>query len=80
MDMPSARAFIVGLLIECPYGLDTRSCILSDYRKKSLKGKLELSKQLTEEKVKNIIATHKYCLLQNEGESSSDEKESIIGD
>ena len=80
MDMPSARAFIVGLLIECPYGLDTRSCILFDYRKKSLKGKLELSKQLTEEKVKNIIATHKYCLLQNEGESSSDEKESIIGD
>jgi hypothetical protein len=80
MDMPSARAFIVGLLIECPYGLDTRSCILSDYRKKSLKEKLELSKQLTEEKVKNIIATHKYCLLKNEGKSSSDEKESIIGD
>ena len=80
MDMPSARAFIVGLLVECPYGLDTRSCVLSDYRKKSLKEKLDFSKQLSKEKVKNIIASHKFCLLQKEGESSSDDKEPIIGD
>ena len=59
MDMPSARAFIVGLLVECPYGLNTTDCVLHDYRKKSLEEKLELSKQLTEDKVKNIIATHK---------------------
>jgi hypothetical protein len=74
MDMPSARAFIVGLLVECPYGLDTRSCVLSGYRKKSLKEKLDFSKRLSRGEVKNIIASHKFCLLQNEAESSSNDK------
>lgn len=64
MDLPSARVFVTGLLVGCPYEPNPKECALYDIRKKPMEKRIEWSKQLTDEQIQSIIKTHRECLDQ----------------
>jgi hypothetical protein len=67
MDLSDKRAFIVGLLVKCPYQLDPIDCIFHDLRRNSLKEITEFSKRLSEKEVQEMVVLHQKCLSQREG-------------
>ena len=70
MDFPEARAYLVALLLKCPYEPNPTDCRLHVLRNNSFQEKIEFSKRLPEMEVMDIIAVHKKCLSQKEGKRS----------
>ena len=71
MDLPEARVFVAGLLIDCPYEPNPTDCALREMRNKSLEEKLDFSGRLTKEEVQHILDIHKNCLSLKKAQSSS---------
>jgi len=68
MDMPSKRAYVMGLLIACPYGPNSATCVLYDIRKKPLKERMAWARQLADKQIQDIINIHKKCFIRRECE------------
>jgi len=66
MDTFTARAFVVGLVVGCPYEANPEDCALHEIRQRPLNERIEWSRQLTEEQIQNIIDIHKKCLARKE--------------
>ena len=67
MDLPSARVYVMGLLVGCPYESNPVDCALHDIRKKPMDKRIEWSKRLSDEQILDIIRVHRECLAKKEG-------------
>jgi hypothetical protein len=74
MDLPDARLYIVGLLVDCPYEPNPADCALHHIRKKPLKERTEWSKRLTDEQIQHFISIHKQCLTEKEDKNRTTEE------
>ena len=69
MDVPDARFYILGLLVDCPFEPNPTDCALREIRNKPLAERAEWARQLTDEQVQQIISVHKQCLARKEGKA-----------
>jgi len=68
MDMPSKRAYVLGMLIACPYEPNSATCVLYDMRRKPLKERTVWVRQLTDKQIQEIISAHQKCSVRKECE------------
>ncbi len=61
------RAMLLGLLIDCPFGISLGSCPLDDLRSRlTLQEKIDYSESLASEEVKTLLTYHAQCLRRRE--------------
>ena len=66
VELPNKRAWVLGLACECPFGEKLSTCCLGEIRKKHLKARINLVKNMSEEELDRIITDHKKCLVKRE--------------
>ena len=69
MDVPAKRAYVMGLLIACPYKSSLSTCALYDIRSKPVKERMAWARQLTDEQIQDVIDIHKECFIRREYEA-----------
>lgn len=67
-NLTDARLQVVALLVKCPCEPDPTDCYLHNLRKNSLVEKIEFCKRLSEAEILYMIAEHKNCLSEKEGQ------------
>ena len=69
MDVAAKRAYVMGLLVACPYKSNPSTCALYDIRNKPLKERTAWARQLTDKQIQEIIDIHKECFVRRECEA-----------
>ena len=60
------REWVLGLLVECPFGEALESCPLKVLRALPLQEKIVLTQQMEESQLDDIISFHKRCRKERE--------------
>jgi hypothetical protein len=60
------KAWVVGLLFECPFGKALDACPAKEARKLPISDRVDTLKGMTEKQLDQIIAHHWDCLRQRE--------------
>ena len=59
-------AFVVGLLMDCPFCKALDTCPAKEARKLPILGRVDIAKGMDEDQLDQIIAHHRDCLRQRE--------------
>ncbi len=60
------KAWVVGLLVDCPFGRALDDCPLNEIRSLPFSERLDWVQQMDETQLDSIIEQHKECLLERE--------------
>ena len=63
----SKMVWVLGLMIECPFGKAQEDCPMNTARKLPLEERVALAKQMEESRLDELITHHMHCLKEREG-------------
>ena len=66
LDIEDKKAWVQGLLVDCPLGEALDACPARDLRSLPIKTRLKLVRDMTEDEVNQVIAHHEACLMKRE--------------
>ena len=65
-DFNYNRVWVLGLIVECPFGTPLSDCPANDIRKLPLSERIKIVKRMSDEQHEEIMAHHKECLKKRE--------------
>ena len=74
LDIEDKKAWVQGLLVDCPMGKSLDTCPAHDLRSLPIKTRLNLVKEMDEGQIDQIIVHHKTCLATRENRHKEDMK------
>ena len=69
MELPTLeykRAWVKGLVFDCPFGKALDTCLAKEIRKLGIAGQIDIADSMDESQLDQIIAHHQGCLLLRE--------------
>jgi hypothetical protein len=66
LDIEDKKAWVQGLLVDCPVGKSLDTCLAKGLRLLPIKTRLGLVREMDEGQINQIIAHHETCLLERE--------------
>jgi hypothetical protein len=66
LDIEHKKAWVSGLLVDCPLGQSLDTCPAKDLRLLPIKTRLGLVREMDEGQINQIIAHHEACLAGRE--------------
>ena len=66
LDIEDKKAWVQGLLVDCPVGKGLDTCPAKDLRSLPIKTRLNLVREMDEGQIDQIIVHHKTCLAGRE--------------
>lgn len=66
LSLQHKKAFLIGLLIECPMGKSLKNCSLNVSRKLPINEQIKLTNEMDEDQLTQILNKHRNCLRERE--------------
>jgi hypothetical protein len=66
LDLEDKKAWVQGLLVDCPFRKSLDTCPAKDLRLLPIKTRFRLVREMAEEQINQIIAHHQDCLSRRE--------------
>ena len=66
LNFEEKKAWIIGLLFDCPFGKALDECPIKEARSLPVSGRMELVRSMEPHQIDLIIAHHQECLSERE--------------